>query len=89
VLVRETNRVYLEGRVQLKHFDKKPSIKHILCSQSNDGAAFIPYSETSFCRFKNGGLIKAGKKISLHTHPRLNVPNVFPVVGSDTQKCID
>jgi hypothetical protein len=36
--------------VQLEHFYKKQSIKHILCSQSNNGAAFVPDSETSFAR---------------------------------------
>jgi hypothetical protein len=36
--------------VQLKHFFKKQSIKHILCFQSNNGAAFVPNSETSFAK---------------------------------------
>ncbi len=45
--------LYLEGKLQLKHFYKKQGIKHILCSQSNNGAAFVPDSETS--------LAKAGK----------------------------
>jgi hypothetical protein len=46
-----TNEVllYLEGKVQLKHFYKK----HIPWSRSNNGAAFVPNSETS--------LAKAGK----------------------------
>jgi hypothetical protein len=41
---------YLEGKVQLKQFYKKQSIKHILCSRSNNGAAFVPDSETSLCQ---------------------------------------
>ncbi len=44
--------LYLEGKIQLKHFYKKQSIKQILCSQSNNGAAFVLDSETSFCRLK-------------------------------------
>ena len=47
VLVSGTKGVYLEGRVQLKHFYKKQSIKHILCSQSNNGAAFVPDYKTN------------------------------------------
>jgi hypothetical protein len=32
--------------VQLKQFYKNQSIKQILCSQTNNGAAFVPDSET-------------------------------------------
>jgi hypothetical protein len=39
--------LYLEGKVQLKHFYKNQSIDHILCSQTNNGAALVPDSETS------------------------------------------
>jgi hypothetical protein len=40
----------LEGKVQLKHFYKKQSIKHTLCSQSYNGAAFVPLPKTSFAK---------------------------------------
>jgi hypothetical protein len=36
--------------VQLKHFYKNQSIKQILCSQTNNGAAFVPDPETSFAK---------------------------------------
>jgi hypothetical protein len=38
----------LEGKVHLKHVYKNHLIKHILHSQTNYGAAFVPESETSF-----------------------------------------
>ncbi len=60
--------LYLEGKVQLKHFYKNQSIEHILCSLTNNGAAFVPDSEASLksreispCftfRFKNGVSLK-------------------------------
>jgi hypothetical protein len=62
--------LYLEGKLQLKHFYTNQSIEHILCSQTNNGAAFVPDSEarlkkpgnvssSSFpCRFKNGGSLR-------------------------------
>jgi hypothetical protein len=34
--------LYLEGKVQLKHFYKNQSIQGILCSHTNNGAAFVP-----------------------------------------------
>jgi hypothetical protein len=72
VLVSGTKGVYLEGRVQLKHFYKKQSIKHILCSQSYNGAVFVPDSENSFCRFKKWRLPFTPTRVS-------NVPTVFLV----------
>jgi hypothetical protein len=38
----------LEGKVQLKHFYKNHFMKHILHSQTINGAAFVPEAETSF-----------------------------------------
>jgi hypothetical protein len=35
---------------ELKQFYKNQSIKQILCSQTNNGAAFVPVPETSFAK---------------------------------------
>jgi hypothetical protein len=40
--------LYLKGKVQLKHFFENHLIKQILHSQTNNGAAFVPESETIF-----------------------------------------
>jgi hypothetical protein len=44
--------LYLEGKVQLKHFYKNQNLTIILRSQKN-GTAFVPVAETGF--------VKAGK----------------------------
>jgi hypothetical protein len=46
----------LEGKVQLKHFYKNQNLKVILRSQTTNGAAFVPVSETGF--------VKAGKLLA-------------------------
>jgi hypothetical protein len=40
--------LYIERKVQLKNFFKYHLIKQILHSQTSNGAAFVPKSETSF-----------------------------------------
>jgi hypothetical protein len=40
-------KLYLEGKVQLRHFYKKQITYHFLFSKPNNGAAFVPKSETS------------------------------------------
>jgi hypothetical protein len=47
--------LYLEGKLQLKHFYKNK--KSILRSQTINGATFVPVSETGF--------VKAGKLLLL------------------------
>jgi hypothetical protein len=39
---------FFEGKVQLKHLYKNHLIKHILHSQTNNSAAFVPETETCF-----------------------------------------
>jgi hypothetical protein len=40
----------LEGKVQLKNFCKKQSMKYTLCTQFNNGAVFVPSPKTSFAK---------------------------------------
>jgi hypothetical protein len=42
--------LFRREKVQLKHFYKKQSIKQIPCSQTSNGAAFVPDPETSFAK---------------------------------------
>jgi hypothetical protein len=71
---------YLEGKVQLKHFYKKQSKKHILCSQSNNAMA-RPLFPTLKPFLLNPGkslglswqLVKAEKVVSAGTFHRKEI----------------